>query len=160
MTELPEFEPYDGLSSDEVRVLQDLTKWSSARVAKCHTSLIGLIDKVRSRLEAYVDRVHPDTDWVPPAEWSMAYKVTVDGGAKLISEYYRREAKNPAMGLTDEQLELELQKAAVALLDTVPIEDVERVLRRRRYVEEHGDQRQPAGQRKQQNVGKLLREGR
>jgi hypothetical protein len=64
------------------------------------------------------------------------------------------------MGLTDEQLELELQKAAVALLDTVPIEDVRRVLRRREYIEEHGDQRQPAGQRKQQNVGKLLREGR
>jgi hypothetical protein len=138
---MPEFNAYDGLSTEEVRVMQSLTKWSSARVAQAHQSLLGLVDKVRSRLEAYVDRRSPEEDWIPPAEWSMAYKVTVDGGAKLISEFYRREAKNPAMGLTDEQLELELQKAAVALLDTVPLEDVERVLRRRRYVEAQGEER-------------------
>ena len=115
-----------------------------------------LVDKVRHKAEQYVD-AHKDVEqWVPPMEWTAVYKTTVDGGAKLISEFYRREAKNPAMGLTDEQLELELQKAAVALLDTVPIEDVERVLRRRRYVEAHGEERQPPGQRKQQNVGKML----
>jgi hypothetical protein len=138
---MPEFNAYDGLSTDEVATLQSLTKWSSARVATFHQSLLGLVDKVRGKLEAYVETQAQSPDWVPPMEWTACYKTTVDGGAKLISEFYRREAKNPAMGLTDEQLELELQKAAVALLDTVPLEDVERVLRRRRYVEAQGEER-------------------
>lgn len=153
---MAQYDAYEGLSTEEVKVLQNLTKWSSARVAQFHTSLLGLVDKVRGRLEAYVDRVSPDSDWVPPMEWTAAYKTTVDGGAKLMSEYYRREAKNPAMGLTDDQLEVELQKAALALVDSLPLDDVERIVRRRKYIEAHGEERQPPGQRKVQNVGKML----
>jgi hypothetical protein len=144
---MTQFQPFDGLSTEEVRTLQDLSKWSSARVAKFHQSLLGLVDKVRGRLEAYVETQATADDWVPPMEWTACYKTTVDGGAKLISEFYKREAKNPAMGLTDEQLELELQKAALALLDTVPIDDVERVLRRRRYVEAQGEGRREPDRR-------------
>jgi hypothetical protein len=156
-----QFEAYEGLSTDEVAALQKLTKWSSARVATFHQSLMGLVDKVRGRLEAYVDAVPADAkDWVPPMEWTACYKTTVDGGAKLMSEFYKREAKNPAMGLTDEQLEVELQKAAVALLDTVPIDDVERVLRRRRYIEAHGEERKPAAERHQHPASKMLKESK
>jgi hypothetical protein len=146
---MAEFNAYEGLSTEEVRTLQSLTKWSSARVATFHQSLLGLVDKVRGKLEEYVETQATSPDWVPPMEWTACYKTTVDGGAKLISEFYRREAKNPAMGLTDEQLEAELQKAAVHLLDTIPIEDARRVMRRREYVEVHGDERKPAEQRHQ-----------
>lgn len=157
---MAEFNAYEGLSNEEIRVVQNLSKWQSGRVASFHQSLLGLVDKVRMRLESYVDRIQPSDNWIPPMEWTAAFRTVVDGGAKLITEFYRREAKNPAMGLTDEQLEIELQKAAVALLDTVPLDDVERVLRRRRYVEAHGEERQPPGQRKVQNVGRLPEGGK
>lgn len=157
---MAEFNAYEGLSNEEIRVVQNLSKWQSGRVATFHQSLLGLVDRVRGSLERYVEKHGVGDDWLPPVEWTMAFRCTVDGGAKLISEFYKREAKNPAMGLTDEQLEVELKKAAVALLDTVPIEDVERVLRRRRYVEAHGEERQPPGQRKVQNVGRLPEGGK
>jgi hypothetical protein len=144
---MPEFEPYDGLSSDEVKSFQDFTKWSGARVADCHQSLIRLVDKVRAKLEAHVDRHTGDGDWIPSMDWSLCYRTTLDGGAKLIAEYYRRQAKNPAMGLTDEQLEQELQKAALALVDSLPLDEMERLVRRRRYVDVHGEQAKPPGQR-------------
>jgi hypothetical protein len=144
---MTEFDPYDGLSGDEVKSFQDFTKWSGARVADCHQSLIRLVDKVRGRLEAYVDRQDGNPDWIPSMDWTLCYKTTVDGGAKLIAEYYRRQAKNPAMGLTDEQLEQELQKAALALVDSLPLDEMERLVRRRRYVDAHGEERKPPGQR-------------
>lgn len=148
---------YEGLSTEEVRLLQNLSKWSSARVATVHQSMLHLVDRVRASLERTVEKHKEDEEWIPDMGWTMAYRVTVDGGAKLISEYYKREAKNPAMGLTDEQLEIELQKAAVALLDTVPLEDVERVLRRRKYIEARGEERPPKGERFAQNA-RMLKE--
>ena len=51
------------------------------------------------------------------------------------------------MGLTDEQLEVELQKAALSLVDSLPLEDVERIVRRRKYIEAYGEDRQPKGER-------------
>lgn len=154
---MPDFDAYEGLSADEVSHLKNLSKWSSARVTQMLTGACGLVDKTRIKCEAYLDKFKDAEDWLPPNEWIMAYKVTVDGAARLASEYFKREAKNPAMGLTDEQLEVELQKAALALVDSLPLDDVERIVRRRKYIEAHGEERQPAGQRKQQNVGKLLR---
>lgn len=144
---MPEFNAYDGLSTEEVRVMQNLSKWSSAKVGQMLVGACSLVDKVRVRLEAYVDKHDGDADFIPEMGWTMAYRCTVDGAARLASEYFKREAKNPAMGLTDEQLEIELQKAALALVDSLPLEDVERIVRRRKYVEMHGEEAKPPGQR-------------
>jgi hypothetical protein len=144
---MPEYSPYEGLSTEEIRVMQNLSKWSSAKVGQMLVGACGLVDKVRVKLEAYVDKYQDDADFIPEMGWTMAYRCTVDGAARLASEYYKREAKNPAMGLTDEQLEIELQKAALALVDSLPLEDVERIVRRRKYVEAHGEEAKPPGQR-------------
>lgn len=151
-----EADAYDGLSTEEIKVLQSLSKWSGTQIVNEHRNIVRLVGKVRMRLEAYVDRIAPESDWIPPMEWTAAFSTVVNGGSKLISEWYKREKSNAAMGLTDEQLEIELQKAAMALFEQIPLEDAKRSIRRREYVEERGEQRPPKGERFTQDGRKLL----
>lgn len=148
---------YEGLSSDEIKTLQRLTQWSSVAIRQEHRLLIRLVSKGRHNAEAYLDK-HANDEWLPPMEFTAFLRTIIDGGAKLISSWYQDQRKNPAMGLTDEQLEVELNKAALALFDQIPLDEAKRLIRRREYVEERGDVRPPKGERFAQNGG-LLKKG-
>lgn len=145
-------DPFDGLSSEEMHQVQELTKWSGAAIVREHRSLLRLVGKVRTKLERTVDANMADDDWTPTMEWIALYRTTVDGGAKLVESWYRREQKNSNMALTDEQLEIEIQKAAVALFEKIPLDDAERSIARRRYIETRGEERPPKGERFSQNA--------
>ncbi len=147
---MAEQDPYEGLSSEEIKTFQRLTQWSSAAIREEHRSLIRLVGKGRKTAEAYLDKYGSD-DWVPPMEFTAFMRTVIDGGAKLIESWYKDQRKNPAMGLTDEQLEVELQKAALALFEQIPLDEAERSIRRRKYIETRGDDRPPKGERFAQN---------
>jgi hypothetical protein len=151
-------ELYEGLSSDEIKTVQRLTQWSSAAIREEHRALIRLVSKGRKNAEAFLDRHGTDDDWIPPMEFTAFMRTIIDGGAKLIESWYKDQRKNPAMGLTDEQLEIELNKAALALFEQIPLDEAERSIRRRKYIETRGEERPPKGERFAQNAH-LLNKG-
>jgi hypothetical protein len=151
------FDPYESLSVDEMKKVADLTKWSGTAIVAEHRALLRLVGKVRTKLERHVDKHMDDDDWMPGLDFTAAYRSTVDGGARLIESWYKREKQNSSMALTDEQLDIELNKAALALFEQIPLDEAERSIKRRRYIEERGEERQPRGERAAQNAHLLKR---
>lgn len=111
-------------------MLRAMESWSKARIVKEHRLLVRLVSKVRRRLEQVVDDA--PRGWIPDHDFSVAYAATVGGGARLVDSYYRKEKSSEVHGISDDDLEIRIKKDFVSMLEEAPLDDLERIVRRKR----------------------------
>ena len=111
-------------------MLRAMESWSKARIVKEHRLLVRLVSKVRRRLEQVVDDA--PRGWIPDHDFSVAYAATVGGGARLVDSYYRKEKSSEVHGISDDDLEIRIKKDFVNMLEEAPLDDLERIVRRKR----------------------------
>ncbi len=111
-------------------MLRAMESWSKARIVKEHRLLVRLVSKVRRRLEQVVDDA--PRGWMPDADFTSAYAATIGGGARLVDSYYRKEKESTIHGMSDEVLEKRIKKDFVEMLEEAPLEDLEKIVTRKR----------------------------